>query len=347
MLVVASTGYSDRVLYLVENAVEQDSDLPVLILADAPSSGFIHRVFEVGADDILVMPQPREALGFAIQKAVARRGGERARRGTLARLIVVLGPKGGTGKTLTSTNLAVALQNAGQRVALVDLDLQFGDVGLCLGLRPAKTIHTLAIAHQTLDADALRAAMVEHESGVHVLIAPSRPDHASHVTVELIREIYALLRTEYDAVVVDTPPGFTPEVIASIDMATDLIMVGMLDSLSLKNMKLGLETLDLMGVEADMVSLVLNRARTRVGISDSDVEAVLGIKPDILVPSDREIPRSVNAGRPIVTVAPDSDAAVAFRLLASSYANGAVPLDLVPPSAGESRGFRVFGRKGS
>ena len=220
----------------------------------------------------------------------------------------MLGPKGGTGKTLTATNLAVALQGAGERVALVDLDLQFGDVGLCLGLRPGKTIHDLAT--RTTAARRRRRFAPRwstHESGVHALLAPSRPDHASHVTVELIREIYTLLRDEYDAVVVDTPPGFTPEVIASIDMATDLVMVGMLDSLSLKNTKLGLETLELMGIEADTVSLVLNRAHSRVGISDGDVEAVLGTKPDVLVPSDREIPRAVNEGRPIVTVDPQSD----------------------------------------
>lgn len=347
VLVVACQGYSDRVLYLVESAVRQDPDLPVLVLADAPSSGFIQRVFEVGADDILVLPQPREALGFAIQKAIARRGGARIRTAALARMIVVLGPKGGTGKTLTATNLAVALQGAGERVALVDLDLQFGDVGLCLGLRPGKTIHDLATSHSALDADELRAAMVEHESGVRALIAPSRPDYASHVTVELVREIYTLLRDEYDAIVVDTPPGFTPEVIATIDMATDLVMVGMLDSLSLKNTKLGLETLDLMGIEADTVSLVLNRAHSRVGISDGDVEAVLGMKPDVLVPSDREIPRAINEGRPIVTVDPQSAAAAAFRQLASFYLNGAAPLEYISPAAPDRRGFKVFGRKGT
>ena len=346
VLVVACAGYSDRALYMLENAVRQDPDLPVLVVADEPSEAFIHRIFEVGADDILVLPQPREALGFAILKAIARRGGARARSSQLARMIVVLGPKGGTGKTLTATNLAVALQGAGQRVALVDLDLQFGDIGLCLGLRPAKTIHDLAVSSRNLDADELRAAMVEHESGVQTLIAPSRPDQASQVTVELIREVYALLREEYDVVIVDTPPGFTAEVIASIDLATDLVMVGMLDSLSLKNTKLGLETLDLMGIDADTVRLVLNRAHSRVGISNSDVAAVLGVTPDVLVPSDREIPRAVNEGRPIVTVGPRSEAAAAFRQLAGFYLNGAAPADWAAPAEPDRRGFKVFGRKG-
>jgi pilus assembly protein CpaE len=347
VLVVACVGYSDRVLYLIENTVRQAPDMPVLVLADTPSSGFVQRVFEVGADDIVVLPQPPQVLGFAIKKAIARRGGVRARSTTVGRLIVVLGPKGGTGKTLTATNLAVALQNAGERVALVDLDLQFGDVGLCLGLRPARTIHDLAASNRVVDREQLHSVMVEHTSGVRALIAPSRPDHASVVTVELVREIYTLLRAEYDVVVVDTPPGFTPEVIATIDMATDLVMVGMLDSLSLKNTKLGLETLDLMGVEGDEVRLVLNRANTRVGISNADVEAILGAKPDVLVPSDRAIPRAVNEGRPIVTAGAESEAAAAFRKLAGFYLNGSVPIEYVAPARDGHRSFRAFGRKGA
>ena len=113
--------------------------------------------------------------------------------------------------------------------------------------------------------------------------------------------------------------------IASIDLSTDLVMVGMLDSLSLKNTKLGLETLELMGYDPDHIRLVLNRAHSRVGISTSDVGNVLGREPDVLVPSDREIPRSVNEGVPIVTSQPQSDAAVAFRQLAAFYTGAEIP----------------------
>jgi pilus assembly protein CpaE len=125
------------------------------------------------------------------------------------------------------------------------------------------------------------------------------------------------------------------------------VMVGMLDSLSLKNTKLGLETLDLMGVEGDEVRLVLNRANTRVGITNADVEAILGSKPDVLVPSDREIPRAVNEGRPIVTAAAESEAAAAFRKLAAYYLNGSAPLEYVAPVQERRRGLKAFGRKGA
>ncbi len=144
----------------------------------------------------------------------------------------------------------------------------------------------------------------------------------------------------------DTPPGFTPEVISTIDSASDLLMVGMLDSLSLKNTKLGLETLDLMDFRKDRIKLVLNRAQTRVGITQSDVVAVLGRDPDVLIPSDREIPRAVNEGVPIVQARPQSVPAEAFRQLASMFTSTPA---LVGDAAGEtgdgSSRRRLFGRK--
>ena len=322
MLLVASTGHSERTLLLVDAARKLEPERTVLVLSEGSTNGYVRRLLESGADDILMLPQNKEQVAFAVQKLMARRGkggsgGEGSERG---RLIVVLGPKGGTGKTLTATNLAVALAEADQEVAIVDIDLQFGDVALTLGLSPETTMYHLAIAGgRNLDPSALDHFLAKHDSGVKALLAPSRPDQASAVSVELIRDVFSLLRSTNDFVVVDTPPGFTPEVIASIAMSTDIIMVGMLDSLSLKNTKLGLETLDLMGYEQENIRLLLNRARSRVGISESDVVAVLGRNPDVFVPSDREIPRAVNEGVPIVTSAPRSEAAAAFRELASLY----------------------------
>jgi pilus assembly protein CpaE len=143
-----------------------------------------------------------------------------------------------------------------------------------------------------------------------------------------------LIRSNYDCVVVDTPPGFTPEVIAAIDSSTHICVVGMLDSLSLKNTKLGLETLELMGYDSDRITVLLNRADSRVGISPEDVTAIVGRTPDVLVPSDREIPRSLTDGVPILLASERSEAARAFRALADRYTDGgsrngspAVPTD--------------------
>jgi pilus assembly protein CpaE len=132
-------------------------------------------------------------------------------------------------------------------------------------------------------------------------------------------------------------------VISSIDSSTHVCMVGMLDSLSLKNTKLGLETLELMGYEQGRIQVVLNRADTRVGITIEDAIAVLGRKPDVLVPSDREIPRSVNEGDPVVISKPRTEASRAFRSLADLYTAGAAsPVGAPrPAAAAEQNGSRL------
>jgi pilus assembly protein CpaE len=317
LVVVACAGQSERALFLVDGAKKQDVRRPVLVLSEGSPNGFVKRAFEAGADDILTLPQTRDQLRFAIQKALARGHGETLKSGVaLGRMVCILGPKGGAGKTLTATNVAVALAEVGQTVVIVDLDLQFGDVGLSLGLSPSSTIYDLAVSGGSLDSTKLADFVVEHRSGVRTLLAPSRPDQAATISTPFLREVYGLLRLNYDYVIVDTPPGFTPEVISAIDSSTDIVVVGMLDALSLKNTKLGLETVELMGYRDDRIWLVLNRAQSKIGLTSQDVQAVLGRKPDVLVPSDREIPRALSEGVPIVQARPKSEPAGAFKQLA-------------------------------
>ena len=340
LLIIACAGYSDRVLFLIDGAVKQKSDRPVVVFITSPPDGFVRRIFEAGADDILVLPINSDEVGFALQKAMARKQGTAVAAGVaLSPMIVVLGPKGGTGKTVTSSNLAVSLATAGNKVAVVDLDLQFGDVALSLGLAPEKTVYDLAKAGGSIDADKVDGYLAKHVSGVEVLMAPTRPDHAGVIHTEFLRDVYTTLRSSKDYVIVDTPPGFTPEVIASIDSSSHVCMVGMLDSLSLKNTKLGLDTLELMGYSQERVRLVLNRADSRVGITHDDVLAVVGHMPDVFVPSDRDIPRSINEGLPIVMAKDKSEAARAFRKLASLYE----PVNAA--STNGKRRMRLVGRK--
>jgi len=321
LLVVACGGDTDRALFLIDNAVKQHPERPVVVLCTGTPNGFVRRAFEAGADDIVTLPESPDRIRFMLEKAMVRKSGALEASVATAPMICVLGPKGGTGKTLTSCNLGVGLASQGHRVVIVDLDLQFGDVGLSLGLSPERTLYDLVNAGGTIDADKVGGYLAEHSSGVRVLMAPSRPDHASTVTVQFMRDVYASLRSSFDFVIVDTPPGFTPEVIASIDTSTHLCMVGMMDSLSLKNTKLGLETLQLMGYDQSRITFLLNRADTRVGITDADILDIVGRKPDVMVPSDRDIPRSVNQGQPIVSAKPRSEAARAFRELATIYSD--------------------------
>jgi pilus assembly protein CpaE len=329
---------------MVDRAVKHRPDRPVVVMTEASPNGFLRQAFEAGADDVITLPQPPSEVAFTLQKVIARRKGLTMPGRSMAPLIAVLGPKGGTGKTLIATNLAVALAQRDANVVLVDLDLQFGDIGLALGLSPERTMYDLMKAGPPFDHEKIDRHLIRHSSGVKVLIAPTRPDQASAISIEYLRDVYAALRTMCDAVIVDTPPGFTPEVIATIDVSGEVCMVGMLDSLSLKNTKLGLETLDLMGYDTGRVSLVLNRADSRVGITADDVSTIVGRSPDVFIPSDREIPRSINEGTPIVAARPTSGAAKAFRALADRYAK--TPVSQPAPKQASSGAVRsLIGRR--
>jgi pilus assembly protein CpaE len=330
ILIVACAEYTDQVGEYTAEAARQHPRRPVVLLSPLSGNGYLGDVFSHGVDDVVGLPDHVEPelepdlasqLFFALEKAVARRRNVDHGAPTGAgRLICVLGLKGGSGKTLTTANLGVALAEKGRRVALVDLDLQFGDLALALGVPPERTIHDLIQSGGSLDAEKLGDFLVEHSSGARALLAPLRPDQAGEVTVPLVREVLRLLRDTHEFVLVDTPPNFTPEVISAVDGSSDVLMVSMRDTLALKNTKLGLETLDRMEYDRRNVRIVLNRANTNVGIAHEDVVAILGREADILVPSHRDITRSVNQGRPIASQR-GAAAGKAFRALAELYAS--------------------------
>jgi pilus assembly protein CpaE len=329
VLVVACAAASERAVEFVAKAARERAGQPLVVVCGGQANGFVREVLTSGADDIVLIDSavaPGPEMFFAMQKALARRSNASAERDR-GSLVCVLGPKGGIGKTVTSTNLGVALADAGHRAVVVDLDLQFGDAGLALGVQPDRTIYDLATSGGILDAEKVDGYLAEHSSGLRVLLAPVRPDQAQSITIEFLKELYATLTATFDFVVVDTPPGFTPEVIATIDAASSICMIGMLDAPSLKNTKLGLEALGLMGVPRDRVRVVLNRADANVGISQADAVAIVGRTPDVLIPSQRDRVRWVNAGEPIVLASRRSEPAKAFRALADLVAADRTPVD--------------------
>jgi len=317
LVLIGCSGHSEPALGVIRDVSARRADCPIVVLYQGNPNGFMDPAFDAGADDLITLPLSPNQLTFSLEKVLVRRRGPA--QGAAAPLLVILGPKGGTGKTLTACNLAVALAQKEARPVVVDLDLQFGDVGLALGIRPTQTIYDLAVSGGTLDGEKIDSYLIEHPSGARLLMAPVRPDQAAAITIAFLRRVFEILRANYDFVIVDTPPAFSPEVIAAIDSATHLCVVGMLDALSLKDTKIGLETLAQMGYDADEIRLVLNRADTSVGIAMHEVEQVLGKAPDVLVPSDRAIPRAITDGRAIVETDPKSGAARAFTGLAEHY----------------------------
>lgn len=320
-LLVVCTDGSEAALRLVRRGRTDYPGRPVVVACQGEPNGFLGRAIAAGADDVVaVNGMPAGETYLALAKAVARRESESVAVAH-GRVITVLGPKGGTGKTTVATNLAVALAMAGKRPAMIDLDLEFGDVGLALAQTPERTIYDLVQAGGPQDATKLAAYMTHHDSGVTALLAPVRPDHAASVSAEDVRAVIGILRQTADFVIVDTPPSFSPEVIAALDEATDICVVAMLDVLSLKNTKIALETLELMDLKADL-RFVLNRSDSSVGITHSDVVQILGRAPDVQVPSSRTVVRSINAGTPIVASTKRDEAAKALHALAGLYLEG-------------------------
>jgi pilus assembly protein CpaE len=347
VLVAACASDSEEALRLVAWWSVNRPDRPIVVICSHNANGFVSDAFAAGADDLVIVHagpdiasvSSREVV-FAVEKAVARKSTPIEGVVATGKLISVLGPKGGIGKTVTSCNLSLCLTARRKRVVLVDLDLQFGDVALSLGLNPQTTIYDLATSGGSLDQEKIDAYLMSHSSGLRVLAAPLRPDQADGVTTAFLNDVYAVLARSYDYVVIDTPPAFTAEVIATIDASTYVCMVGMLDALSLKNTRLGLETLELMGYESERIRILLNRANTSVGITGADVVSILGRSPDILVPSHRDIARSVNEGTPVALSQRKSDAAKAFDQLAGLFATP----EPVAASPRRGRSLKLRGR---
>jgi pilus assembly protein CpaE len=358
VLIVAVADYTAQVRDFVITARRQHPQRPIVMMCPPSDDGFLGDAFDNGIDDIVALPTDSRGavdpligrqLAFALEKAVMRkRGPSEVASAVDHNVICVLGLKGGSGKTLTSVNLAVALAMEGHSVAIMDLDLQFGDVALAMGISPVRTMYDLVSAGGSLDADKLSDYLVEHPSGVRALLAPIRPDQSAVITVPFLGEVQRQLADMFEFVVIDTPPSFAPEVIAAVDSSDDVLVVVMRDTLSLKNTKLGLETLERMEYDRRHVKILLNRANTKVGIDRDDLLAVLGRDVDEQLPSNVDITRSINQGEPIMLRGP-SEAASAFTRLARGYIEHTetATLRLLPPEGETKSSKRSKGSKGS
>ena len=207
---------------------------------------------------------------------------------------------------------------AGKKTLLLDLDLQFGDAAIMLGVEPEKTIFDLVVAPGELDAEKLSGYTTHHACGLEILPAPLRPEDAELVTEAKLARLLEVAREAYDVIVVDTSPFFHGPMLATLDRTDELFLLCGLDVPTLKNVKLALQTLEMLSFPRDRIRIVLNRANSKVGMKPSEVEDALGMKIRHHIPSDRAVPFGVNKGKPVVLHDEDSDFAKALRDLAKT-----------------------------
>lgn len=237
------------------------------------------------------------------------------------KVVTVFSTKGGSGKSVLATSLAVALARSTDKpVCLVDADLQFGDVAVMLKLAPRHTTADVLPVVDRLDAPLLDSLLVTHEpTGLKVLPAPLEPAYADQISSAHLTKIIEVLRTFCAYVVVDTPSYFNDVVLGAVEASDKVVLLSGLDVPNIKNLKIGLQTLRLLETPEDKLLLALNRADSKVKLDVGEVERTLQFKASCLIPSDVVVPQSINKGETVITFAPKSGVAKAVTQLAESF----------------------------
>jgi len=300
-------------------AIREQTRSPVIVVASGTASELLEEALEADIADVLVLPQLVDNVVFTIRKAAhAKRQISTVARARQGRVVTVFSPKGGTGKTVTASNLAAALAKQGRKALLLDLDLQFGDAAIVMGIEPEKTIYDLVLAPGELDIEKLAGYTTKHPCGLDILPAPLRPEDAELVTESKITRLLEVARECYDVIIVDTSPFFHGPMLATLDRTDELLVLCGLDVPTLKNVRLALQTLELLSFPSTRIRYVLNRANTKVGLSKREVEGALKVSVHAEIPSDRIVPISVNRGTPAVLSEPNSDFAKAMVALSKT-----------------------------
>ena len=243
----------------------------------------------------------------------------------LARVFTVASASGGCGKTFYDTNFAAYLAKAtGGKVLLVDLDLQFGEVAISLHLRPKRTISEL-VQEDDISV-ALNDYVVDHGAGYKVLCAPRDPIAGDKVGPRETTMVLEAARTQFDYIVVDTPPSINETCLAAFDQSQSLVIMATMDLPSLKNLRVFLETLKKLNLPADQVSLVVNKAESGTGIDLKEVEPLYPQGFSAVLPYAKQVSWSINMGMPVMVADPNAE-------ISRKLAEGAVKL--VPPLPGK------------
>jgi pilus assembly protein CpaE len=304
----------------------------VVLVRDEVDAMVMRDAMHAGVRDVVPLKDTdsvRAAVDRAYQLYLALRGpGGAMHQG---RIVTVFSPKGGVGKTTVSVNLALALADKGARkVCVVDLDLAFGDVAITLQLFPSHTLEHAIGSEDAIDAPLLESLLTRHGDSVMVLAAPSHPDVRERVTPMLVSRVLKGLRESFDYIVVDTAPAFDEQTLTALDETDECVIVATLDVPTLKNVKVALETLEMLDIARGHRHLLLNRADDQVGLGSDRVESILGMQIAGRVESSMDIAAATNAGRPIMSEDPKHPSSQALQDLALRLTGEPVAPDSAP-----------------
>ena len=310
----------------VHRATSAHPSLGVVFAVYELSTEVLQQALRAGARDAVViggaasLHQSVGRVGELMGGAAPRVPTPAVRTSAPGRLVVVFSTKGGVGKTCIAINVAASMaRRSSQPVVLVDADLQFGDVSVMLGLPPQNTVLDAAAAVQYGDTDLVQTLPGRHDrSGLLVLPAPLEPMPVDSMLPGEMVNICEALRDVAGHVVVDLPSVFNDYVLALIEAADEVLLVGSMDIPSIKNLKIGMQTLDLAAIAGPKLRLVLNHANAKVKLDVKEIERVLGLSVSFAVPDDIAVPMSVNAGVPVVIDEPKVPVSRALDCIADS-----------------------------
>ncbi len=312
-------------------ATEGRAHVPVILLGPDDAAAKV-RGLRAGADDYQVQPVHPAELVARVRRLLLRfpptaapqarpapapppppEPVEAPQARTLGQVVAFYGAKGGVGTTTLAINSAIAFHRQLKRnVVLVDANLQFGDHRVFLDVGNDRYSIVDAVTSPGIDADLLRTLVVHHDSGIDLLVAPTRPEEAEHVSAERhhMATIIETLRRMYDYVVVDLDDRLDDHSLDVITAADRLLVVMTADLSCIKNVRLVMETMTQIGIPDEMVELLLNRSNAYTGIGPRSIEAVLKRTITYQVVNDyRTAISALNSGEPFLQARPDAPVA--------------------------------------